>query len=288
MAIKYILNTKAEPSVSGGGTKKWYASVITDGELTVEELSKQIEKFSSLSEADIRGVIIALENVIQENLINGKIIRMDKLGSFYPVINYNEVTENIKRSFIDALGELKVIPAASNYFIYGYLARVYITLPTCTMPDGGGTGGGGGGGDGGGTDPNCSEAYGSITGDEVSVNFASEVTEETVEKRTKYYEWKYLSSLLWYYASKEEGIHKKVGSEWQWESLKHDRVYRVGTVIGGTLSMTVNNSTPTVGIYNAGMTINYDFYGAAVCKGSPIDYSRPNVTANSPVWNCND
>lgn len=61
---------------------------------------------------------------------------------------YNEVTENIKRSFIDALGELKVIPAASNYFIYGYLARVYITLPTCTMPDVGGTGGGGGGGDG--------------------------------------------------------------------------------------------------------------------------------------------
>ncbi len=89
MAIKYILNTKAEPGVSGGGTKKWYASVVTDGELTVDELSKQIEKFSSLSEADIRGVIIALENVIQENLINGKIIRMDKLGSFYPVISSN-------------------------------------------------------------------------------------------------------------------------------------------------------------------------------------------------------
>lgn len=48
-----------------------------------------IEKFSALSEADIRGVIIALENVIQENLNNGRIIRMDKLGSFYPGLSSN-------------------------------------------------------------------------------------------------------------------------------------------------------------------------------------------------------
>ena len=48
---------------------------------------KQIEKFSALSEADIKGVIIALENLIQDNLVNGKIIRLDKLGSFYPSLS---------------------------------------------------------------------------------------------------------------------------------------------------------------------------------------------------------
>ncbi|RWU07688.1 HU family DNA-binding protein [Pedobacter chitinilyticus] len=84
MAIRYTMTEKAEPGVLGGGTKKWYARVIMDGEISIDDLSKQIEKFSALSEPDIRGVIIALENVIQEYLVNGKVIRMDKLGSFYP------------------------------------------------------------------------------------------------------------------------------------------------------------------------------------------------------------
>ena len=65
MAIKYKLIEKGEPGVVGGGTKKWYANIVTDGEETVDDLVKAIEKFSALSEADIRGVIIALENVMQ-------------------------------------------------------------------------------------------------------------------------------------------------------------------------------------------------------------------------------
>ena len=87
MPIKYNLIERGEPGVTGGGTKKWYAVATNDGELTVEDQTKQIEKFSALSEADIRGVIIALENVIQDNLANGKIIRLDKLGSFYPTLS---------------------------------------------------------------------------------------------------------------------------------------------------------------------------------------------------------
>lgn len=87
MSIKYNLIQKTEPGVAGGGTKKWYATIKNDGELTVDDLVEQIEKFSALSEADIRGVIIALENVIQKELTNGRIIRMDKLGSFYPSLS---------------------------------------------------------------------------------------------------------------------------------------------------------------------------------------------------------
>ena len=87
MPIKYKLIEKAQPGVAGGGAKKWYANPALDGELTVDDLVKQIQKFSALSEADIRGVIIALENVIQDNLVNGKIIRLDKLGNFYPSLS---------------------------------------------------------------------------------------------------------------------------------------------------------------------------------------------------------
>lgn len=87
MAIKYNVIERGEPGVVGGGTKKWYATVKTDGEITIDDLTKEIEKFSALSEADIRGVIIALENVIVNELGNGKIIRLDKLGSFYPSLS---------------------------------------------------------------------------------------------------------------------------------------------------------------------------------------------------------
>ena len=108
MSIKYNLTERGQPGVAGGGTKKWYAIIASDGEVTVDDLTKKIEKFSALSEADIRGVIIALENVIQEELTNGKIIRLDKLGSFYPslssegVANKNEFTvANIKSAKVN-------------------------------------------------------------------------------------------------------------------------------------------------------------------------------------------
>lgn len=87
MSIKYTVVERGEPGVTGGGTKRWYAQVKTDGEMSVDDLVKEIEKFSALSEADIRGVIIALENVIQKELANSKIIRLDKLGSFYPSLS---------------------------------------------------------------------------------------------------------------------------------------------------------------------------------------------------------
>lgn len=93
MPIKYKLMQKAQPGVAGGGTKKWYAAAATDGELTVDDLAKLIEKFSALSEPDIRGVIIAMENVIVDQLVQGKIIRMDKLGSFYPSLSSEGVSK---------------------------------------------------------------------------------------------------------------------------------------------------------------------------------------------------
>jgi predicted histone-like DNA-binding protein len=95
MSIKYKLIEKGQPGILGGGTKKWYATIATDGELTVDDLAKRIEKFSALSEADIRGVIIAAENVIVEELLEGRIVRLDKIGSFYPGLSSNGV-ENEK------------------------------------------------------------------------------------------------------------------------------------------------------------------------------------------------
>ncbi|WP_379967157.1 HU family DNA-binding protein [Epilithonimonas sp. UC225_85] len=87
MSIHYKLYQKPQPGVAGGGVKKWYANAVLDEELTLDDLVKKIEKFSSFSEPDIRGIIVSLENVIKEEITNGKIIRLDVLGSFYPSLS---------------------------------------------------------------------------------------------------------------------------------------------------------------------------------------------------------
>ena len=87
MAIKYKSIQKTQPGVAGGGVKKFYATVVVDGEVTVDDLVKEIEKFSSLSEPDIRGVIIALENVIQNKLADSKRVQLEKLGTFIPTMH---------------------------------------------------------------------------------------------------------------------------------------------------------------------------------------------------------
>jgi predicted histone-like DNA-binding protein len=87
MTIKYKLIEKAQPGVPGGGEKKWYAQIVYGEEVTVDELVKKIEKFCSLTEPDIKGVISALENVIQDEVAASRIVRMEKLGSFYPAIS---------------------------------------------------------------------------------------------------------------------------------------------------------------------------------------------------------
>lgn len=87
MAIKFkVLERGSQPGVKEA-PKKWYASVQTDGELSMGDIVKQIEKFSALSEADIHGVVIGLENVIQEALSSGKIVRLEKLGTLYPTLS---------------------------------------------------------------------------------------------------------------------------------------------------------------------------------------------------------
>lgn len=102
MSIRFKIIEKGQPGVPGGGTKKFYAQVVTDGEVTMDELVRDIEKFSALSEPDIRGVVTALENIIQNKLADSKIVRLDQLGSLYPAISSEgvEKRENATQNII--------------------------------------------------------------------------------------------------------------------------------------------------------------------------------------------
>ncbi|MEJ8591356.1 HU family DNA-binding protein [Riemerella anatipestifer] len=81
MSIKYKTIQKAQPGVAGGGDKKFYASPVYQGEKTLEDLTKDIEKISTVSGADIRAVLYALVDVMQTSLSEGRIVRLGELGS---------------------------------------------------------------------------------------------------------------------------------------------------------------------------------------------------------------
>ena len=106
MALKYKVIQKTQPGVAGGGKKKFYAAIVIDGESTVDDIVKDIEKFSALSEPDIRGVIVALENVIQDKLSGNKMGRLEKLGTLYPTLHSEgkETEEEVDSHAIRSVG----------------------------------------------------------------------------------------------------------------------------------------------------------------------------------------
>jgi len=81
MAIRFKTIEKGQPGVAGGGTKKFYATPVADGEISLAELTKAIEKICTVSGADIRAVLYALVDVSIDNLANGTIVRLGDLGS---------------------------------------------------------------------------------------------------------------------------------------------------------------------------------------------------------------
>jgi predicted histone-like DNA-binding protein len=87
MAIKFKVIERGQPGVAGGGTKKFYASPVMDGEINLAELTKAIEKICTVSGADIRAVLYALVDVSIDNLANGTIVRLGDLGSMRVSLN---------------------------------------------------------------------------------------------------------------------------------------------------------------------------------------------------------
>ena len=67
-----------------------------NGEVTIDDMVKEIEKSSNLSESDIRKVVESLEDLIITKLDEIKVVKMDKLGIFCPNSCSEEYTAMIK------------------------------------------------------------------------------------------------------------------------------------------------------------------------------------------------
>ena len=71
MAVKYNVIQKAYPGDSGG-LKKFYASSVADGEVSLRNLSKEIAQTSSVSESDVYATLIDLAKMLSKHLSDGK------------------------------------------------------------------------------------------------------------------------------------------------------------------------------------------------------------------------
>jgi predicted histone-like DNA-binding protein len=81
MAIQIKTVERGQPGVAGGGTKKYYASPVHGKEITLEGLTKAIEKTSTVNGADIRAALYAMVEEAVNGLEDGRIIRLGDLGS---------------------------------------------------------------------------------------------------------------------------------------------------------------------------------------------------------------
>lgn len=82
MAIEYKV---IERSVIGGpdkGKKRFYASANSTGTTNLDALSREIERTSTVSGADIRAVLYALLEIIPDHLQAGNVVQLGEIGNF--------------------------------------------------------------------------------------------------------------------------------------------------------------------------------------------------------------
>ncbi|MFD0940400.1 hypothetical protein [Pedobacter boryungensis] len=120
---------------------------------------------------------------------------------------------------------------------------------------------------------NCSDLASALTYESISENGSRSVTTEAPDRKKAIYQWKFIQNSLglWNYVSTETGYYKKVGSDWRWDTLTHTKYTKNGTYIGVALRVDHISDVATIGLYNASITIYWEFTGSLVCNGSPIN-----------------
>jgi predicted histone-like DNA-binding protein len=81
MAVKYTITEKGNPQ-NQAAPKKWYANAKSAGDTTLRTLCKEIAARSTVSPADTQAVLVALTEVLTEELAESKIVRLGDFGAF--------------------------------------------------------------------------------------------------------------------------------------------------------------------------------------------------------------
>lgn len=80
MPVKFNVIAKKNPQQQDSAPK-YYASAVSEGELTLKQLAKRVSESSSFSEGDLMGILVTILKIIPDALSDGKIVRLGDLGS---------------------------------------------------------------------------------------------------------------------------------------------------------------------------------------------------------------
>jgi len=81
MAVNYIAVPKKNPNDLSQPVK-YYAQVVSSGDINMRALANEISLISTLSIADVTAVIETLLQIVPIKLLDGKIVRLGELGYF--------------------------------------------------------------------------------------------------------------------------------------------------------------------------------------------------------------
>ena len=81
MSVKYVVTAKGNP-LKPEEDKRFFASVVSNGEISLRELSRDISAISTVSTADVMAVLEGFIEVLPRKLAEGNIVRLGDFGSF--------------------------------------------------------------------------------------------------------------------------------------------------------------------------------------------------------------
>ncbi|MDR1645337.1 MAG: HU family DNA-binding protein [Tannerellaceae bacterium] len=92
MAVRYTVSERGNP-LQPQQQKKWCANAKSAGDTTLRALGKEIAARSTVSPADTQAVLVALTEVLVQNLAEGKLVRLGDFGAFQVSVS-SEGAEN--------------------------------------------------------------------------------------------------------------------------------------------------------------------------------------------------
>lgn len=105
--IKYVIRAKKNPIAK---SVKYYPQIAPTTPVTLAQIVKRIEKRSTVSSADVKAVLDALQYEVIEALQNGNSVRLGDLGSFRLSIKANgsDSSDEARRTGANAIKAVNV------------------------------------------------------------------------------------------------------------------------------------------------------------------------------------
>lgn len=86
MSGNYKFLQKDTPTKYQGGLEESSRETETKLDINIDDLVSSIHLQTGMRKTEIKTIVLALENSIQEALSENRIVRLEKLGNFYPSV----------------------------------------------------------------------------------------------------------------------------------------------------------------------------------------------------------